>query len=260
MVDESVVGDLINFRGLVYAPLNENGVVFLFGKIMEDLNIYVEEIKPGFPDCIARRFTGKGWKRIRIEFEFQSNNFVVHKHDPAGCDIIVCWEHNWKTCPESLEVIELRDVITSLENYPIKRPDIQVPSEESPPFNISAEVQGLWNAVADYVKSLSEECVVTRVKLGYTIYSPERVFLYSYFRKSAVRLMLFTRGEEMEGVTPAESGVKKVGGQKWGYVMIASQKDLDKAKPIIARSLILIKETLANKEPTGYYAPLSDES
>ena len=26
--DKSVVGDLINFRGLVYAPLNENGVVF----------------------------------------------------------------------------------------------------------------------------------------------------------------------------------------------------------------------------------------
>ena len=47
--DRSVVGDLINFRGLVYAPLNENGVVFLFGKVAEDLNMYIEEIKPGFP-------------------------------------------------------------------------------------------------------------------------------------------------------------------------------------------------------------------
>ncbi len=28
--NKSVVGDLINFRGLVYAPMNENGVVFLF--------------------------------------------------------------------------------------------------------------------------------------------------------------------------------------------------------------------------------------
>ncbi|RKY09028.1 MAG: hypothetical protein DRP66_03220 [Planctomycetota bacterium] len=27
--DKSVVGDLINLRGLVYAPMNENGVVFL---------------------------------------------------------------------------------------------------------------------------------------------------------------------------------------------------------------------------------------
>lgn len=58
--DKSVVGDPINFRELVYAPLNEQGVVFLFGKVAGDLNMYVEEIKPGFPDCIPRRFTGKG--------------------------------------------------------------------------------------------------------------------------------------------------------------------------------------------------------
>ena len=58
---QNLVGDLINFRGLVYSPLNENGVVFLFGKVAEDLNMYVEEIKLGFSDCIARRFIGKGW-------------------------------------------------------------------------------------------------------------------------------------------------------------------------------------------------------
>ena len=39
MYDQSVVGDLINFRGLVYSPVNENGVVLLFGKIAQDLNM-----------------------------------------------------------------------------------------------------------------------------------------------------------------------------------------------------------------------------
>src|ERR1022692_4881918 len=34
----NVVGKLINFRGLVYAPVNENGVIFLFGKVAADLN------------------------------------------------------------------------------------------------------------------------------------------------------------------------------------------------------------------------------
>ena len=57
----SIVGDNINFRGLIYAPVNENGVIFLFGKVAGDLNMYIEEIKPGFPDCVARRFVGKGW-------------------------------------------------------------------------------------------------------------------------------------------------------------------------------------------------------
>lgn len=39
--EQSLVGDLINFRGLVYSPLNENGVVFLFGKVAEDLGSYM---------------------------------------------------------------------------------------------------------------------------------------------------------------------------------------------------------------------------
>jgi len=119
--EQSIVGDLINFRGLVYSPLNENGVVFLFGKVAEDLNMYIEEIKPGFPDCIARRFTGKGWERLRVEFEHTSRNFKQHGHDPDDCDLIICWEHNWKDCP--LEVIELKDRIKEMENRPIKRPD-----------------------------------------------------------------------------------------------------------------------------------------
>jgi hypothetical protein len=55
------------------------GVVFLFGKVVEDLNMYIEEIKPGYPDCIARRFVGKGWEQIAIEFELSAKNFLQHK-------------------------------------------------------------------------------------------------------------------------------------------------------------------------------------
>ena len=35
------------------------------------------------------------------------------RHDPAACDLIVCWEHNWPECP--LEVIELRSVVDRLK-------------------------------------------------------------------------------------------------------------------------------------------------
>ena len=135
MAENSIVGDLINFRGLVYAPLNENGVVFLFGKIMADLNMYIEEIKPGFPDCIARRFVGKGWERVAIEFEYVSSNFKAHKHDPKQCDVIVCWEHDWRDCP--LEVIELKSEIQKLENPPITRPGGQIQDIEKGIENIS---------------------------------------------------------------------------------------------------------------------------
>jgi hypothetical protein len=50
---------------------------------------------------------------VRIEFEFRSRTFRDHGHDPDGCDLIVCWEHNWPECP--LEVVELRKVIDDLE-------------------------------------------------------------------------------------------------------------------------------------------------
>jgi hypothetical protein len=109
---EDIVGDPINFRGIVYAPLNEAGVILLFSHVMKDLGIFYEASPGGFPDMIGRRRTAKGLQRIRVEFEFRSSNFVRHKHDVDKCDAIVCWEHDWTECP--LEVICLKDVVAEL--------------------------------------------------------------------------------------------------------------------------------------------------
>jgi hypothetical protein len=51
---------------------------------------------------------------VRIEFEFESRNFRDHGHDVDGCDVIVCWRHNWTECPAHLEVLELQSVIQTL--------------------------------------------------------------------------------------------------------------------------------------------------
>ena len=112
----SIVGDPINFKGLVYGPTNEDGVIFLFGKIHQELGINVEAIQSAFPDAKGRRKVRKGWEDVWIEFEYKSSDFKVHDHDPKGCDIIVCWEHDWKECPPSLEVIELKSVVQNLKN------------------------------------------------------------------------------------------------------------------------------------------------
>jgi hypothetical protein len=109
-------GPPINFRGLRHAPINEQGVVFLFGMVSYELGFIVEAIQAGYPDCEAKRCIdqpNQRWQRVRIEFEFWSSNFKDHAHDPAGCDLIVCWEHDWPDCP--LEVVELRRVIDQLE-------------------------------------------------------------------------------------------------------------------------------------------------
>jgi hypothetical protein len=109
-------GQPIDFRGLRHAPVNEQGVIFLFGMVAYELGFIVESVQAGYPNCEAKRCVDRKtqrWQRVRIEFEFCSSNFAQHGLDLAGCDVIVCWEHDWLQCP--LEVVELRSLIGSLE-------------------------------------------------------------------------------------------------------------------------------------------------
>lgn len=113
--DRPTYGSPIDFRGLRHEPINEDGVIFLFGMVARELGFLVESVQGGFPDCEAKQEVGKQkWQRVRIEFEFESRNFRDHGHDPKGCDIIVCWRHNWKEAP--LQVIELVREIERLPN------------------------------------------------------------------------------------------------------------------------------------------------
>ncbi len=108
-------GNPIDFRGLRHEPVNEQGVVFLFGMLAKELGYMVEAMQRGFPDCEAKRQIGpERWQRVHIEFEFESRNFREHRHPPSGCDVIVCWRHNWNKCPEHIEVVELSRLIQSL--------------------------------------------------------------------------------------------------------------------------------------------------
>ena len=108
-------GNPIDFRGLRHEPVNEAGVVFLFGMVARELGYFVEAIQADFPDCEAKRQVDAGkWQRVRIEFEFESRNFRDHGHPPDDCDVLVCWRHNWDECPESIEILELKSIIRSL--------------------------------------------------------------------------------------------------------------------------------------------------
>ncbi len=74
---------------LLYEPVNELGVVLLFGMYHMDLGFpYIIKIQQTFPDMIALDDEGN---YCRIEFEYRSSTFLEHKHDPNGCDYIVCW-------------------------------------------------------------------------------------------------------------------------------------------------------------------------
>jgi HNH endonuclease len=110
-------GALIAAWGHVYGPTSEGGVISLFGAMAVSLGFLILKIQTEFPDCEALRMAGKDRNRpVKIEFEYESRNFLRHMHDPNGCDIIVCWEHNWPECP--LEVIELKKEIAKRKTLP----------------------------------------------------------------------------------------------------------------------------------------------
>ena len=115
--DRLTYGNPIDFRGLRHEPVNEQGVVLLFGMVAKELGYMVEAVQTGFPDCEAKRQIGpERWQRVHIEFEFESRNFRDHGHPSTGCDVIVCWRHNWDQCPGQIEIVELSSVIKSLPN------------------------------------------------------------------------------------------------------------------------------------------------
>lgn len=109
MTKRSIVGDAINFRGMVYGPVNELGLVALFAKVCEEMGYIIEEVRAEYPDCVARRQVKRGWERVSIEFEYRSSNFVRHGHDPESCDLIVCWEHDWEMSP--VPVLSLKEYV-----------------------------------------------------------------------------------------------------------------------------------------------------
>jgi hypothetical protein len=78
LTDRPTYGNPINFRGLRHEPVNEQGVVFLFGMIANELDYMVEVVQTGYPDCEAKRqLAPNKWQRVRIEFEFESRNFAT---------------------------------------------------------------------------------------------------------------------------------------------------------------------------------------
>jgi len=108
-----VFGAPLNFKALQHEPVNEQGVVVLFGMVAGEMGFLIDAIRSDFPDCRAKRRTKRGYVDAVIEFEFRSSEFRNHGHDPAECDLVVCWENDWPDCP--VEVLELKSAIRQLD-------------------------------------------------------------------------------------------------------------------------------------------------
>jgi len=111
-----------SFRGLTYAPVSEQGVVFLFGMVCNELGFRVESVRQRYPDCIAKEKIRDGkavkWQTVKIEFELTSKDFIRHGHSPEHADIIVCWKDDLSPSQRTSypRVLELRSEIEKLRH------------------------------------------------------------------------------------------------------------------------------------------------
>lgn len=259
--DKSLVGSLINFRGLVYSPVNEQGVVFLFGRVLDDLNMYIEEVRTKYPDCIARRYTGRGWERAYVEFEFVSSHFIDHQHDPKECDIIVCWEDDLTAEKKKkilgIEIIELKSIIDTPQ---VPNRKIEIPSKVGSlqqkydlehhykRKNVRKDIQGLYEKLDKEILKMNEEIFNKYAKTAVTYYSPERNFVYLRFRQKSILLNIYTNQKKISGVRNIKYH------ENWGKINIESGSDLKIAMAAIRKSYGLIRKAIQENINTGWYA------
>ena len=257
--ERKIVGSPLNFRGLVYGPINEQGVVYLFGLVSSDLNIRVESIQQGYPDCTAIRYIGKEkWERINIEFEFKSGNF---DHDPDKCDVLVCWEDNLaegkRDSIKGLEVIELKSIINTPDVPNVKPKDPEETPEEQAEYDldyhfkkksVSKDVQYLFEEIDTKIRKVNESIWVKYAQTAITYYSPNKVFVYLNFGKNSITLTIFTGQKSIAGVQNVKDH------ENWGKIHVKSAEDLSAVFAAVAKSFELITEAVKNNENTGWYS------
>ena len=87
-------------------------------------------------------------------------------------------------------------------------------------------------------------------------YSPQRTFIYVAFQKQALKLTVFTRGQQIDGVKNVDY---EKAGAKWGRIYLRKSSNMQSIMVAINRSYELIREAIKKNENTGWYAKLEDE-
>ncbi|HAF27931.1 MAG TPA: hypothetical protein DCG75_02685 [Bacteroidales bacterium] len=105
------------------SPVNEQGVVLLFGKVHFAIGFpTIIKVQQDFPDCKAYSIIGGEYHRANIEFKFKSASYFRSRRSikewEERVNYLVCWEHNSKSFNEKIrtvQVIALKDELKKKE-------------------------------------------------------------------------------------------------------------------------------------------------
>ena len=68
-------------------PKNELELIIRFAQEAKETEFEIISCDGKFPDSIVSYKN----KEYKVEFEYKSKNFWLHKHNPLECDLIICW-------------------------------------------------------------------------------------------------------------------------------------------------------------------------
>lgn len=150
--------------GFLYAPYYENEVVLLFGLLMPKLEskYVINEFSGSFPDCIALR----DGIEIGIEFEVNSQHFLVHRHDQdpnlKKCQLIVCWENAWNSNERIFIDVDgnsYKIVVLALKDF-LEKNKLAFVKSDKPKYN-----KILWNEESFFseLRKKTDEKVFARI-------------------------------------------------------------------------------------------------
>lgn len=83
-------------------PRSEIQLREMFAPRLPEFGYRIVRSQEAFPDWLLLDEFGN---YLYCEVEHRSRAFEAHAHDPGLCDLIVCWEHDWRDAP--LPVIEV---------------------------------------------------------------------------------------------------------------------------------------------------------
>ncbi|MBN1861907.1 MAG: hypothetical protein JW840_10680 [Candidatus Thermoplasmatota archaeon] len=107
--------NMTNWEGLPRAPDTEQEVIILFSKLIQCLKMKIERVSTRFPDALLQVKQNGKWISKSAEFELYSSGFDhFDRLKETKCDMIICWEDDWKNKPIDIEIIELRKVLLEI--------------------------------------------------------------------------------------------------------------------------------------------------
>jgi predicted transport protein len=104
-----------------------------------------------------------------------------------GCDIIVCWAHDWRDCPDTLEVIELRNEIGRLSSaHPAVTRDIEKFIESRKPHR---DIEEVFRRLVQEIEGISNK-INKKIKKTTVVYKTAREFVGVELQRTRITLHL----------------------------------------------------------------------